>query len=225
MLKSRNWSCITYTEDFKQILAETQHYAWIYHNKDEKEPHYHVILRFKNPKTVTTVKKLLKGNSDQNVLAQPVVSLKGAYEYLLHQNEENKYKYQEEERHTDNNEFFEAETETKAVQIVLDIVNGKSYQELMQEYGRELIINYEKYEKYADKVREELLAERAKKEEQEENQLRNKTGKIKWNHLIYEGTYEEIAKEARLKLKDVEWIMQNQNKEVLKEGENENEKL
>lgn len=50
-----SWSLVTYAQpnEFERLLKSAKHWAWIYHDKDDKEPHYHIYVSFATKRAVT----------------------------------------------------------------------------------------------------------------------------------------------------------------------------
>lgn len=57
-----------------------------------KKPHYHVILAYSGPTTFNSVKSLTV-DVLQATIPKPIDHIKGAYEYLTHKNDPDKYQY------------------------------------------------------------------------------------------------------------------------------------
>lgn len=108
--KTRTWTIIIYPEsapaNWKEIIEKTGIRATLspIHDKDLnevdgefKKAHYHLLCYWDNP---TTEKNVI------NVLCEPlnapkperIISVKGAYEYLTHKNNPEKYQYEEKDR-------------------------------------------------------------------------------------------------------------------------------
>lgn len=99
--RDRNLLLVLYEEDktHKKAIDKIKtsyDYAMICHDKDTdengeiKKPHYHVVLKFKNPKWNTSLADEL--GITPNYIEEPR-SLKKSLEYLIHYNEPEKYQY------------------------------------------------------------------------------------------------------------------------------------
>lgn len=104
-IRARNWEIILYPDNEKHLeaikLLRLEDYADILHNRDFKEdtnelkkPHYHFILRYKNPRYLSS---LAQEYGIEENLFRPVKSLKGALIYLTHINEPDKALYSTDE--------------------------------------------------------------------------------------------------------------------------------
>lgn len=106
-IKSRYWAFIVYPDsapnNFIDILQEFHLPMAIspLHDKDinsdntDKKPHYHVLIAYGNTTTdgnINSISQAINGT-----IAIPVMSLKGYYRYLTHQDNPEKYQYKESE--------------------------------------------------------------------------------------------------------------------------------
>lgn len=107
--KHRYWWFILYPEsaipDWKDVLKmrglpiaiSPLHEFDIKNQEGEtKKPHHHVILCYSGPTTFKSVKSLTV-DTLQATIPQPLDSVKGAYDYLTHKNDPDKYQYSDEE--------------------------------------------------------------------------------------------------------------------------------
>lgn len=83
----------------KQVINEliklSIDYAYIKHDKDKQEPHYHFYSKFKSPKSTTTIGnicKKLKEKFNENIFFEPLKSNE-LINYFLHIKDKNKYQY------------------------------------------------------------------------------------------------------------------------------------
>uniref|UniRef100_A0AAU8AZ40 Replication protein n=1 Tax=Dulem virus 75 TaxID=3145786 RepID=A0AAU8AZ40_9VIRU len=93
--KYRNFSAVMYEQpDIKNVSA--QRWAYILHDKDIekdgslKKAHYHILLEFVNPRSVSSVAKML-GIAENMV--EIVYSVEGSRLYLTHANAPDKTQY------------------------------------------------------------------------------------------------------------------------------------
>lgn len=154
--RTRQWSILTYAkeEEFSDLLNCAQHWAWAYHDKDENEPHAHILLIFKHPRAFAGIKAMIK--SDQNTLGEPIKKgLHEVYEYLLHRGKPEKYQYAEECRHSDDDDFWEEqkEKEPETDSLIDDILAGTPLRILARKYGRDYMRNKTAYESFAFQVK------------------------------------------------------------------------
>lgn len=107
--KHRYWWFILYPEsaipDWKEVLkmrglpiaVSPLHEFDIKNEAGElKKAHYHIILCYSGPTTFKSVKALTV-DTLQATIPQPLDSVKGAFDYLTHKNDPDKYQYSDEE--------------------------------------------------------------------------------------------------------------------------------
>lgn len=154
--RSRQWSLVTYASvvEFSPLLAQCEHYAYIYHDKDGVEPHYHLLCVFKNPRALKGLQDTIK--SDQNTLGEPVKSsLEEMYKYLTHERETDKVLYPKESIVCDSVGFWEsltAEEGSITDSMIDDILQGLPLRLLARRYGRDYMRNYKAYILFAHLV-------------------------------------------------------------------------
>lgn len=159
--KSRDFSIVGYWESKSDLLKTMEellekynlrYYAFIEHNKDDKERHFHVALHFYNQRRLTSVRNMFSG-LNFNVLVQYAVDkYKLVNKYFTHTDKASvdarKEVYNRSEIHSNGIEHFQARNEEeheKTLNILDDITKGVSLYELARRYGRDLVINFEKY--------------------------------------------------------------------------------
>lgn len=106
--KSRYWWFIAYPEslpnNWEEILLETMlpiyisplHLYDIDSNGNTKKPHYHIIVTFDGPTTFRNVHKNICVPLNATI-PKLILSVKGAYDYLTHKNNPDKYQYHKED--------------------------------------------------------------------------------------------------------------------------------
>lgn len=106
-LKKRYWAFVLYPEsapaDWLELLSMSGLAVAVspFHDKDldptgeVKKPHYHVILCYSGPTTYNSVKTFVE--SLNCPIPQPLESVRGYYRYLTHQDNPEKYQYDEKE--------------------------------------------------------------------------------------------------------------------------------
>lgn len=161
-MKYRNFMIILYTEDKKHcsildyIINNFNNYAYILHDKDYnengeiKKPHYHVMLCFDNPRTITGLSKEL------DLLPNYIEPTKHNYikglRYLIHADEEDKYLYAVEEvkgtktliRKLENS-LNADKTECEYIIEIIDIIDNQDYinkREFVLEMCRKNLYSY-----------------------------------------------------------------------------------
>ena len=178
-------SLITYAkaEDVERILAEKSEmlsYAfWIPHDKDEAEPHIHIVVGLVNSRKPNEVSNWFKKctNDDgvvQNTLAEPVLSCDDIVEYLTHSDvksvQKGKHQYVVEdirvsrgtleafrEEKTDYQRRDEAKSKKEAKedeceQLLDDLIAGTPCRTMARRYGRDFMKNHKAYREYAAMV-------------------------------------------------------------------------
>ena len=110
VIRSRNFM---YTQDLDHLpfnkdtlktrleKSGAQEWAFILHDKDVDEnnkkirPHFHVMLRFKDAKTISRISKIF--NDKQQYIEVWKNSINNGYSYLIHEtsNAKNKYHYKD----------------------------------------------------------------------------------------------------------------------------------
>ena len=156
-LRSRQWFLVTYNneEDFKLLLESCVHWAYIYHNKDNNEPHYHIICVFKNARAFNGVKSLVSGG--QNTLGEIVrTSLTDCFSYLTHSEHSDKEQYCKLDIKCDNLLFWESleqsENDSTTDSLIDDILSGLPLRLLARRYGRDFMRNCKAYLQFARMV-------------------------------------------------------------------------
>lgn len=164
--KSRDFSIIGYWNNKKDLLKTLEellekynlkYYAFIEHSKDSSERHFHVALVFYNQRRLTSVRGMFK-DLEFNVLVQYAVDkYKLVNKYFTHTDkasvEAGKETYNYSEIHSNGLEHFQAKNEEeheKTLNILQDISDGISPYELARRYGRDLVLNFEKYFSFAN---------------------------------------------------------------------------
>jgi len=172
MRKSYNyssWALILYdyvdnTTDLlltlKQLLKDKiiSTFIFILHNKDDNENHIHLGIVFKQVVSLSYVKRVLF--IKQNILGEKLNDRYEYYKYLTH-NDTDKYIYDINDIVSNNINYFKNnkvvyDSENIRIQNMLeDYFNGESYLNMALKYGRDFILNYNKYKEYFDLIRTE----------------------------------------------------------------------
>lgn len=164
----RNFEMITYqSEEVIQAVlrlyeVRIRHYAYILHDKDIKEDgtlvaeHYHVLLVFNNAMTVTAVQKLFPDNG-QNTFPAPMRDKADCFNYLDHADCPDKYQYSREAIVCDDLDYWtdlqRGDTDDdRVLNIIDDILEKVPLYELARRYGRDLVINFDRYRSFAYQV-------------------------------------------------------------------------
>jgi hypothetical protein len=159
-----SWDLIMYEEDAVKKLCTEQCRNWAYamHDKDlkedgtPKEVHYHVIATFDQQKSFSTIVRLAKSYTSQNVRAKPIGDLGGAMAYLTHETEkaisEGKYQYDREIVKYSSKDFYSKYVKGEEISenelFVEDLLCPKeqfSVIKMAKRYGRDFIKNVKSY--------------------------------------------------------------------------------
>lgn len=105
IVQAKNVMVVLYNEEFKGLLSHLapSKYAYILHNKFteyeleeakkkgiEKKAHWHLLLSFETKKTLSSIAKVL--NVQENLI-EVVNNFKAVERYLVHLDDDNKYKF------------------------------------------------------------------------------------------------------------------------------------
>lgn len=139
-------------------------YAYILHDKDinddgtPKKAHFHVYMTFNQQLSLSRMSKLFTYYFQEDIglnLLQVIKNdLQCCYDYLTHKFEKGKYKYSEEDIVCTNLRVFKRNTSVNntSYDILLDMENGLSLRMLAMKYGREFIINYQRYKDFFNEM-------------------------------------------------------------------------
>lgn len=92
MIRRRNYT-FALTKDNERVIKLVKKYpkyAYIKHDKDDAEEHYHYYIEFENARSLNSVAREL--NIPENMIEQ-VYSKSGILNYLTHENSNGKYHY------------------------------------------------------------------------------------------------------------------------------------
>ena len=166
--RPRNWMLVSYLpiEAILEYckLPSVSRYAIIRHDKDvnedgtPKEPHYHVIVVYTYGRTFTALKKDFepcKAVYGANTLFEPC-DLVWAYNYLTHRDNPEKAQYSPADIICDDVEYWTAtgkgEKPNRCFELINDILDNKNPVYLLRKYGRDYVINAQKYYEFANAV-------------------------------------------------------------------------
>ena len=176
---SRNFFIVTYLSDtlvHKALRSlSVAHWAYILHDKDDKEPHIHLLVRLNNKTTTNAVRKKFNAlgagadnGKDINSFVEYSRNLSDSFEYLIHANDKDKYQYSIDDVVTDDMGYWrgtyssagnpksaEHSIENNAYQILCDLEKGVSLREMAKRYGREFIINRFHYVDYFELMKQQ----------------------------------------------------------------------
>lgn len=147
-------------ETIQQVIAEQStkgiitDYAYGLHDKDvddsgrEKEPHYHVYLRFKNPQKFTTVASWFK--IKQEYVRKIETNFERSCAYLIHRNDASKYQYDSSivAASFDYNAFLEKLLEEEQEQLYKGNKKEKIRKQIFDEAQAGVLRGYNFHEKF-----------------------------------------------------------------------------
>ncbi len=172
-------SIITYAKEKQLELILKNHesaisaYAWIKHDKDNKEPHIHLYIKFNSDRRPTDVQKWFENCTDNkdepaNTLWQKVKCPQGLITYLTHANEPNKHQYEEKEIHYSSedakNELLEEFNEDNGYDALQQMLDNIPLRDIARKHGRDFIRYYNSYKQLAEDIHNQ---ERRRKEDEE----------------------------------------------------------
>lgn len=138
-------------EKLKEILEKSsaEEWAYILHDKDTNEkgekirPHFHVIMKFKDAKTISRIAKLF--NDRQEYIEVWRNSINNGYSYLIHEtsNAKNKHHYDPSEVISS----FDFETRIKQIRKKVAKPSKKDIDNLIDDYSNEILTKEELQEK------------------------------------------------------------------------------
>ncbi len=159
--QTRNFDIVTYLSREHLMYNLSCHweqinwYAWMTHEPDPVDPnhheyglkqtHTHLVLVTRSPLSVKTIRNRLYDPDDhQNSIVQFCGNVVGASRYLMHLDDPNKYQYPRENVVTTREDFdsFINSVSTGADSyrdMVEDVINNWSYDDMMQKYGQLLL--------------------------------------------------------------------------------------
>ena len=156
----RNFSLVTYlnSQQIESVLLnhdrQVKAYAYITHDKCNKEVHTHLLICLINNTTCNAIQNWFAGFEDEkglqiNTLVQPMHDLYSSYKYLTHETEqakaEGKYVYNADDIKGNNLSYFTNTFEQDVDNLTLamnDLLAGIPLVEVMQKYGRDFIVHY-----------------------------------------------------------------------------------
>ena len=160
-----SYSLVSYAkpEEFTRLLKIAKHWAWILHNRDNGEPHYHIYVSFATKKSPKQILDII--NSEENTFWE---EMKGTPQdlltYFTHEKEVAKAQYEFSEIQFDDEKYWskgsEVENKENENQEFLEhLLKKTSRREMAKKYGRDYMKNYRAYEEFARMLEYEELRE------------------------------------------------------------------
>lgn len=170
MSKSRYFSLTTYATE-KQIqkvvgdhVRSLRSFCYIYHDKDEAEPHHHILVRTHSTWTAPQIAKWFADLKDKkgekiNTFCETANDMEALKIYILHQDEksreEGKHEYSTEDiKDYGFNDLAERkDSYDSSYEILNKVLLGVNPRDLVRYYGRDYLYHYNQYEDVADMIR------------------------------------------------------------------------
>ena len=170
--KTRFHSLITYATEKQIQIVLSKHlnsiraFAYIYHDKDETEPHYHVVIRTHTSWSTAMIERWFKGLTDKegeilNTFSQPVGNMIALEEYLTHADFESRQKGKHLYKRTEIKDHGlwdivpKTESRDSSYDIVNDILCGMSTRQLVIRYGRDYVYHRNQYQDIVHEIRQD----------------------------------------------------------------------
>jgi hypothetical protein len=169
--RSRFFSLTTYATE-KQIqkvvsdhVKSMRAFCYIYHDKDENEPHHHILMRTHSNWTTTQITKWFADLKDKekkpvNTFCEIANDMDALKHYIIHDTpearEEGKYQYSAD----DIKDFGLCDLSERkdsydsSYEILMKVLAGCNPRELVRYYGRDYLYHLNAYHECADKIRE-----------------------------------------------------------------------
>lgn len=161
-LKKREvwWFVESYLQEseFQYALSKATHWAYIYHDKDDNEPHYHILLHYDNARSGNAVLRDFVGYQN-SFIERCENGPQVCYEYLTHLNDPDKYQYNPDRIVSHNPIYWEHflpsvrdRTQTDFIEDLLSS-NELDIVYMAKKYGRDFIKNYKAYMDFRHEVK------------------------------------------------------------------------
>ena len=134
---------------FLQKSCFVEHYAYIYHNSDDSEPHYHFLLCLVRSRRLSDVLNSIKKEGSSNVLLESCSSPSSVVRYFVHADNPEKFQYSVDSIVSDTSlTYFDSLSREKhakednVLNAFSDLIDGIPVVECAKKYGRDFIIHY-----------------------------------------------------------------------------------
>lgn len=174
--RNRLFSVVTYITSEEEIQRNLgkhgnsiRAFAYIFHDKDENDPHHHILIRTFSAWTPKQVSQWFNDFNEkkQNTFAEPVWSREGIVSYLTHSNEPDKYHYSEDSiKWYNRDDIQQKESKDDSYEIIEDLLKGTKTRTMVKKYGRDFIYHINAYNLVAEQIQNEEEAERRDQEAQ-----------------------------------------------------------
>lgn len=161
MERGYSFAIVSYAslEELQPLLASAKHYAYILHDKDKTDNHYHIYATFHTQKSTKGVCSLV--NSEQNTFASLLLGTKeNLLAYFIHADLEDKTQYSSECIVYDDDKKYwsrseDIEQKTRENESFIKDLFTLNRRQLGIKYGRDYIKNFRAYSDYKLAVIEE----------------------------------------------------------------------
>lgn len=220
--KSRNFFIRTYLteENVKGFIKTLSVAKWAYIKHDErdgKEPHFHIVLRLNNPTTLSSMRGKIKAfgrgkdsGKDVNSDVQECIDLNDAFLYLTHESNSavsaGKALYDVKDVRTNDFGYFRGDyssagrkletekcAENTAYQILCDMERGISLRDMARRYGREFIINFNRYNDFYGLMKEQEQPARTYTDRDVKARVKDLEKQLAFLNLILEHNKEQLT--------------------------------
>lgn len=145
---------VNFVKDNNSVVDE---YAYILHDRDvkedgsPKESHYHFLFVLRRSRRLSDIQSCMKKVLQGNVLLQSCHSVPDAYDYLTHEDEDNKASYNESDIVSSSDKSYWKPDPSvnygdkscdSIMSAYLDLLNSMPLTECAKKYGRDFIIHY-----------------------------------------------------------------------------------
>lgn len=138
-------------------------WSYIYHDKDEAKPHYHVIIRTYSTWYNTAIEKWFKGLKDKsgeyiNTFCEKANDLVALEQYLTHDDFESQQKGKHRYPKSAIRDYGLwdivpcKDSFDDSYDVINDIISGMTVRDLVRRYGRDYVYHRFAYEEIADKI-------------------------------------------------------------------------
>lgn len=153
LFEAKSYFVLSYAPptELTEFLNKCNFFAYIYHDCDEKEPHYHYFLTFSNNKNpYNLAREMLCGR--YSFMIENVRNRKACLRYLIHLDDGDKFQYPL--ANVTSNNFGAVERACRIYQptedngeFIKDICYKNPYENAIK-YGRDYIRNFAKYQEF-----------------------------------------------------------------------------
>lgn len=167
--KSRFFSLTTYATEkqIKKVIGDhiksVRAFCYIYHDKDENEPHHHILMRTHSTWTSTQISRWFadckdKDHNNVNTFCETASDMDALERYITHDTEEareaGKYQYSKD----DIKDFGMCDLAERkdsydsSYEILMRVLSGMNPRELVRYYGRDFLYHINAYYDCAERI-------------------------------------------------------------------------